>query len=108
MVYRVTLQKKIQVELARKEEAKKVEIERLEKSFDKMYSDMISKNKSFRKSLETKARASLESEGVDPEDMMYKLSLEHRMRDLAREDYLSGDIMNYKGIAGSTRETLTQ
>ncbi|MEC7275671.1 MAG: hypothetical protein VXV96_05065 [Bdellovibrionota bacterium] len=99
---------KIQVELARKEEAKKVEIERLEKSFDKMYSDMISKNKSFRKSLETKARASLESEGVDPEDMMYKLSLEHRMRDLAREDYLSGDIMNYKGIAGSTRETLTQ
>ena len=45
---------------------------------------------------------------VDPEDMMYKLSLEHRMRDLAREDYLSGDIMNYKGIAGSTRETLTQ
>lgn len=99
---------KIQTELAQKEEAKKVEFERLEKSFDKMYSDMIAKNKSFKKALETKARESLEGEGVSEEDMMYKLSLEHRMRDLAKADFLSGDILNYKTIKGNPRESLTQ
>jgi hypothetical protein len=99
---------KIQTELCKKEETRRVEIERLEKSFDKMYGDMIAKNKSFRKSLEKKAQSSLESEGVAPEDMMYKLTLEHRMRDLARVDFLSGDILNYKDIKVSSRDTLTQ
>lgn len=99
---------KIQNELAKKEENKKLEMERLEKSFDKMYSDMISKNKSFKKSLETKAVQALADEGVGPEDMMYKLTLEHRMRDLARVDFLSGNILNYKDIKPNTRETLTQ
>ncbi len=99
---------KIQTELAKKEEAKRIEGERLEKSFDKMYADMISKNKSFKKALESKAMKSLEDEGVGPEDMMYKLSLEHRMRDLAKVDFLSGNILNYKDIKPSPRETLTQ
>lgn len=99
---------KIQTELCKKEDAKRVEMERLEKSFDKMYADMIAKNKSFKKSLEGKAKASLENEGVCPEDMMYKLTLEHRMRDLARVDFLSGDILNYKDIKSNVRESLIQ
>lgn len=99
---------KIQNELAKKEESKKVEMERLEKSFDKMYSDMITKNKSFKKSLEAKAVQALSDEGVGPEDMMYKLTLEHRMRDLARMDFLSGNILNYKDIKANPRESLTQ
>ncbi|MCF8060069.1 MAG: hypothetical protein K9K67_12280 [Bacteriovoracaceae bacterium] len=99
---------KIQTELCKKEDAKRVEMERLEKSFDKMYADMIAKNKSFKKSLEGKAKESLENEGVCPEDMMYKLTLEHRMRDLARVDFLSGDILNYKDIKSNARDSLIQ
>lgn len=97
----------IQKELAKKKHAKKIEMERLDKSFDKMYADMITKNKTFRKTLETKAKKSLENEGISEDDMMYTLSLEHRMRDLAKEDFLNGDIMNYDS-KGSSRESLTQ
>ncbi|MCR9204980.1 MAG: hypothetical protein NXH75_10405, partial [Halobacteriovoraceae bacterium] len=97
----------IQNELSKKKQAKKVEMERLDKSFDKMYTDMISKNKSFRKTLEVKAVDALKEEGIAEGDMIFQLSLEHKMRDLAKADFLNGDIMNYN-IKGNSRDSLTQ
>lgn len=98
---------KIQTELSKKEEAKKVEAERLDKSFDNLYRDMITKNKTFKKNIEARAVKSLLDEGVGPEDMMYTLSLEHKMRELARVDFLNGEILNYKDIKITPREALS-
>ena len=99
---------KIKTELTKKEEAKVVERERLNKSFDKMYVDMISKNKSFKSKLEERAIAALNSEGIDPEDMMFKLTLEHKMREIAKVDFLNGDILNYKDLKLKSNKPLIQ
>lgn len=90
--------KKIACELHKKEEIRRVEKEKLEHSFDKLYGDMISKNKSFKDSLERRAVDALKGEGLDETDMMYRLSLEHKMRDIAKVDFMNGDIINYKDI----------
>jgi len=99
---------KIKTELSKKEEAKKVERDRLNKSFDKMYADMISKNKNFKHKLEERAIVALENEGIAQEDMMFKLSLEHKMREIAKVDFLNGDILNYKDIKLKTNQSLIQ
>ncbi len=99
---------KIKTELAKKEEAKVVERERLNKSFDKMYVDMITKNKSFKGKLEERAIEALIAEGIDQEDMMFKLTLEHKMREIAKVDFLNGDILNYKDLKLKSNKPLIQ
>jgi len=88
----------ISVELAKKEVIKKAEREKLEHSFDKLFADMFTKNKSFKENLEKRAVEALKSEGLNEGDMMYKLSLDHKMRDIAKADFMNGDILNYKDI----------
>ena len=85
----------ISLELTKKEEEKKIEKEKLEKSFNKLYNDMLIKNKSFKESLEKRAKVALETEGVTPSDPVYNLSFECKMRFLANEDFMNGEIINF-------------
>ncbi|MAE22085.1 MAG: hypothetical protein CMK92_06605, partial [Pseudomonas sp.] len=99
---------KIKQELVKKTEAKKEELEKLSKSFDKMYNDMIKNNKSFKKRLEERAKEALVSEGVSEQDMMFMLSLEHKMREMAKIDFLNGDILDYPALKSKSNNQLIQ
>ena len=89
---------KIQNERTKKEMQREQELERLDQSFSKMYNDMLKNNKSFRENLTSRAAESLKSEGVEEGSMMYNLNLQGKMRDIAKDDFMRGDILNYKEI----------
>ncbi|MBT3980664.1 MAG: hypothetical protein HOE90_04875 [Bacteriovoracaceae bacterium] len=89
---------RINTELVKREEAKKEEVQKLENSFERLYYDMLKNNRSFKEQITKRALAALESDGVNSSDPLYNLSLEHKMRDIAKVDFFSGDILNYKNI----------
>ena len=67
----------------------------LDNAFSIFYTDILSNNASYVKKLTEKAKNMME---IKEDDMMFKIALSMKMKDIAMEEFKSGEILNSKEI----------
>ena len=69
----------------------KIEEENFDKTFAKIYNEVITAKPKFKAQLEADARAILISEGIDEQFMLFGAELHNRMYNMAKTKMKSGD-----------------
>ncbi len=95
------LQMTIKQEVLKREERVKKEARDFEKSFDLFFNDVLQNNKTYMKKLEARASERLADDSNNP---VFGLLLQSEMQNIAKEDFLNGDILDDKDIGRMSRK----